>query len=55
MPNSIIIIIDPKKPSSSAIIENIKSLYPWGRKKSFCELFPSPTPKNSPFANETND
>ena len=39
----------PINPSSSAIIEKMKSLYPSGRKKSFCELLPNPPP------NDTND
>ena len=54
-PKSIIISRLPINPSSSAIIEKMKSLYPCGRKKSFWELLPNPTPKNFPLANDTND
>ena len=46
--NSSIINVHPKNPSSSPIIENMKSLCGSGMYKYFCVLSPNPTPKSPP-------
>ena len=45
--------IQPTKPNSSAIIENMKSFCGSGMYKYFCVLFPRPTPK-SPSENQSH-
>ena len=44
--------VAPKNPSSSHIIENIKSLSANGRYKNFCRELKSPTPNSPPLPSE---
>ena len=45
----------PTSPSSSPMMLKMKSVWASGRKKSFCRLSPSPSPKRPPEPTEMSD